>query len=400
MSLDNFSKGALAISGETTLLYQDIARSVQKEKGIKIVNFGIGQPDFPTFQKIRDEAKKALDGGFTAYTSAYGIDELRAKIASFLSSKYNTNISSKEVIITPGAKVSLYLAFLLYVNPGDEVIIFDPSYYSYPEVVKMLGGKPVYVKMKWREDTGFSLNLNDLENKITDKTKMIVLNNPHNPTGMVFDPKEIDQLIEIAKSKNLIVLSDEIYDYFVYEGKMRSVLEDPDWKNFSIYVNGFSKTFSMTGWRLGYVVAKESVIKKMSEIAANVYTCPTSFAQKAAVSAFDTFDDVKKMIDTFKKRRDVMYSELKKIKGIQVNKSQGAFYMFPYLGEILRKSGMSTKDFSVNLIKEKGVVTIPGEVFPLDAGKEFVRLSFAVDENVIKEGVQRMSEFINQLMRS
>lgn len=156
----------------------------------------------------------------------------------------------------------------------------------------------------------------------------------------------------------------------------------------------------MTGWRLGYVVAKENVIKKMSEIAANVYTCPTSFAQKAAVSAFDTFDDVKKMIDTFKKRRDVMYSELKKIKGIQVNKSQGAFYMFPYLGEILRKSGMSTKDFSVNLIKEKGVVTIPGEVFPLDAGKEFVRLSFAVDENVIKEGVQRMSEFINQLMRS
>ena len=398
MSLDQFSFSVHGITGESTLLYQDYAREVQKSKGIKIVNFGIGQPDLPTFKRIRDAAKKALDEGFTAYTSAYGIDELREKIAEYLSSRYE-KVKKEEVIITPGAKTALYLALLLYINPGDEVILFDPSFYSYAEVIKMLGGVPVYVKMKFNESTGFSLNLSEVESKITSKTKMIVLNNPHNPTGMVFDPAEIEELLQIAKEKRLILLSDEIYDYFVYEGKMKSVLEDPDWRDYVIYVNGFSKTFSMTGWRLGYAVAKESVIKKMAALAANIYTCPTSFAQKGAIEAFNAFDEVKEMIALFKKRRDVMYEELRKIKGIKVYKSPGTFYMFPYIGDVIRKSGLSVKDFSLKLIEEKGVVTIPGEVFPLEVGKEFIRLSFAVNEDDIKEGIKRMKEFIEMLMR-
>jgi len=397
MSIDQFSSSANSITGESTLIYQDYARQVQRTKGIKIINFGIGQPDLPTFKRIRDAAKKALDEGFTAYTSAYGIDELRQKIADYLSSKYN-KVKKEEVIITPGAKTALYLAFLLYINPGDEVILFDPSFYSYAEVVKMLGGVPVYVKMKFNESTGFSLNLSEVESKITKRTKMIVLNNPHNPTGMVFDPIEIEKLMKIAKERNLILLSDEIYDYFIYEGKMKSVLEDPEWRNYVIYVNGFSKTFSMTGWRLGYVVAKENVIRKMAALAANIYTCPTSFAQKGATEAFNAFDEVKEMIALFKRRRDVMYEELKKIKGIQVYKSSGAFYMFPYVGEVLRKSNLSVKDFSLKLIEEKGVTTIPGEVFPLEVGKEFVRLSFAVNEDDIREGIKRMKEFIEMLM--
>jgi len=399
MSLDQFSSSANSITGESTLVYQDFARQVQKNKGIKIINFGIGQPDLPTFKKIRDAAKKALDDGFTAYTPAYGIDELRQKIAEHLSSRYE-KVKKEEVIVTPGAKTALYLAFLLYINPGDEVIIFDPSFYSYAEVVKMLGGVPVYVKMKFNENTGFSLNLSEIESKITKKTKMIVLNNPHNPTGMTFDPIEIEKLMQIAKEKKVILLSDEIYDYFIYEGKMKSVLEDPEWRNYVLYVNGFSKTFSMTGWRLGYVVAKENVIKKMASIAADIYTCATSFAQKGAVEAFNDFEDVKDMISLFRKRRDVMYEELKKIKGIQVYKSSGAFYMFPYIGEVLRKSKLNVKDFSLKLIEEKGVTTIPGEVFPLDVGKEFVRLSFAVNEDDIREGIKRMKEFIEMLMTS
>ncbi|BAB66267.1 pyridoxal phosphate-dependent aminotransferase [Sulfurisphaera tokodaii] len=397
MPVDDFSLSANSISGESTLVYQDVARQVQKTKGIRIINFGIGQPDLPTFARIREAAKKSLDEGFTGYTSAYGIDELRQKIAEHLSSKYES-VRKEEVIVTPGAKTALYLAFLLYINPGDEVIIFDPSFYSYAEVVKMLGGVPVYVKMKFNESTGFSLNLSELESKINKKTKMIVLNNPHNPTGMVFDPIEIEKLMEITKEKKVLLLSDEIYDYFIYEGKMKSVLEDPDWRDYVIYVNGFSKTFSMTGWRLGYVVAKEKVIKKMAEIAANIYTCPTSFAQKGALAAFESFDEVKEMISLFKKRRDIMYEELKKIKGIQVHKSQGAFYMFPFIGEILKKANLSVKDFSLKLIEEKGVTTIPGEVFPLEVGKDFVRLSFAVKEDDIREGIKRMKEFIDMLM--
>ena len=398
MSIDNFSVASLSISGESTLVYQDIARRVQKEKGIRVINFGIGQPDLPTFKKIREEAKRALDEGFTGYTSAYGIDELRSKIAEHINSKYNAGVKKDEVIVTPGAKTALYLAFLLYVNPGDEVILFDPSFYSYSEVVKMLGGKPVYVRMKWDEEKGFSLNVDELEEKINSKTKLVVLNNPHNPTGMVFDPKEIERIMEIAKERKLVLISDEIYDYFIYNGKMKSVLEDPDWRSYVIYINGFSKTFSMTGWRLGYVIAKENVIKKMASLAADIYTCPTSFAQKGALAAFDSFDDVKEMIKLFERRRDVMYSELKKIKWIKVFRSQGAFYMFPYVGDILKKTGMSVKDFAIKLIEEKGVTTIPGEVFPLDVGKDFIRLSFAVNENDIIEGVKRMGEYINMLM--
>ena len=397
MSIDRFSLSASNITGESTLVYQEYARQVQKNKGIKIINFGIGQPDLSTFKKIRDAAKKALDEGFTAYTSAYGIDELRQKVAEYLSSKYE-KVKKEEVIITPGAKTALYLALLLYTNPGDEVILFDPSFYSYAEVVKMLGGVPVYVKMKFNESTGFSLNLSEIESKITKKTKIIVLNNPHNPTGMVFDPIEIEKLMQIVKEKKLILLSDEIYDHFIYEGKMKSVLEDSEWRDYVIYVNGFSKTFSMTGWRLGYAVAKESVIRKMAAVAADIYTCPTSFAQKGAVEAFNAFDDVKEMIALFRKRRNVMYEELKKIKGIQVYKSPGTFYMFPYIGEVLRKNKLSVRDFSLKLIEEKGVTTIPGEVFPLDVGKEFIRLSFAVNEDDIREGIKRIKEFIEMLM--
>jgi len=210
-----------------------------------------------------------------------------------------------------------------------------------------------------------------LESKISKRTKMIVFNNPHNPTGTLFSPNDVKKIVDISRDNKIILLSDEIYDNFVYEGKMRSTLEDSDWRDFLIYVNGFSKTFSMTGWRLGYIVAKREIIQKMGVLAANIYTAPTSFVQKAAVKAFDTFDEVNEMVKLFKKRRDVMYDQLIKVKGIEVSKPNGAFYMFPNAGKLLKISGLDVKSFAIRLIEEKGVVTIPGEVFPLNIGKEF-----------------------------
>ena len=393
-----FSRYADSISGESTLVYSDLARNVAKEKGFKIINFGIGQPDLPTFKKIRDEAKKALDEGFTGYTPAAGIDELRSKVAEHLSSKYSQPVKKEEVIITPGAKTSLFLAFLMLINPGDEVIIPDPSFYSYAEVVKMLGGIPKLVPMKWSEEKGFELDIEAIENAITPKTKMIVFNNPHNPTGTLFSPKEVEALQELAKSKKVWLLSDEIYDYFVYDGEFRSVLEDSEWRDYVLYVNGFSKTFSMTGWRLGYLVAKEEIIRKASAIAATVYTCPTSFAQKGALAAFDAYEEVKSMISLFKRRRDVMYEELRKVKGFKTALAKGAFYMYPNISEILKEKGWTSKDFSVELIKNKGVTTIPGEVFSPITGKDFIRVSFALDENEIREGVKRIREFVDEIL--
>lgn len=394
--MENFAGSLSRLTGESTLLYQEIARNVERTKGIKTINFGIGQPDLPTPQRIREEAKLALDKGFTAYTPALGLDELRSKIAEFLTQRYGDQIRKEEVAVTPGAKTALFLAFLMYVNPGDEVILFDPSFYSYGEVVNLLGGKPVYVPLSFNENSGFSVDMDELVSKITPRTKMIVYNNPHNPTGMNFNDKLARELVEIAREKRLILLSDEIYDYFVYDGGFRSVLQEA-WRDNVIYINGFSKTFSMTGWRLGYIVAKREVINKVGILASNIYTCPTSFAQRGALASFDTFDEVRRMIDLFKRRRDVMFSELKTLKGIRVYKSSGAFYMFPDVSEILKTTGMDSKALAVKIIEEGGVVTIPGEVFPEKVGRNFLRLSFALDEEKIKEGVSRMKMALEKL---
>jgi aspartate aminotransferase len=394
--IDKVNTNFETLTGESTLLYNELAREVQKRRGISIINFGIGQPDIITFSKIREAAKRALDEGLTGYTSSYGIEELRLKIAEYVSYKVNDKINKEEVIITAGAKSALFMIFQLYINQGDEVILFDPAFYSYAEVVKLLGGKPIYSRLIWKED-GFHIDFNDLEQKISSKTKMIVFNNPHNPTGTVFSSNDVSKLVDVCYSNKIILLSDEIYDHFVYEGSFKSVLESPNWRDFIIYVNGFSKTFSMTGWRLGYVVADSNVIKKLAILAANIYTSPTSFAQKGALEAFSEFDEVKNMINLFRERRDIMYSELIKIKGIKVSKPNGAFYMFPNLEDIILKANLeSSKNFSINLIQEEGVVTIPGEVFPLEVGKYYIRLSFALDKNKIVEGVKRLRRFIEE----
>lgn len=395
--MPDFASSLSALTGESTLLYQEIARNVERTKGIKTINFGIGQPDLPTPSRIREGAKSALDQGYTSYTPALGIDELRSKVAEFLSQRYGDRILKEEVAITPGAKTALFLGFLLYINPGDEVILFDPSFYSYAEIVKLLGGKPIYVPLRFDETQGFRFDIEDVSKKITSKTKMIVYNNPHNPTGMNFDRKLTDELYNLSSEKKILLLSDEIYDHFVYDSGFKSVLSESGWRDNVFYVNGFSKTFSMTGWRLGIVVAKKDVINKIGVLASNIYTCPTSFAQRGALHAFETMDEVRSMIETFRRRRDTMYSEVKKIKDIKVYRSSGAFYMFPDFSEILRKSGLDSKSLAIRLIEDGGVVTIPGEVFPQEVGKRFLRLSFALSEEKIKEGVARMKAVLEKL---
>jgi len=395
--VDKVSRSFNQLTGESTLLYTEIAKDVSRRKGIKIINFGIGQPDIPTFLRIREAAKRALDEGFTGYTSAYGIEELRSKIAEYISSRVGQEISKDEVIVTAGAKTALFMTFQLYIEPGDEVILFDPAFYSYAEVIKLLGGVPIYSKLRWGED-GFHIDFEDLINKISKRTKMIVYNNPHNPTGSVFSKSETRELVEICRERGIILVSDEIYDHFVYDTEFYSVLNEGDWRDFIIYINGFSKTFSMTGWRLGFIISSKEIVKKLSVLAANIYTSPVSFAQKGALEAFAAFDEVKNMLRLFRERRDIMYNELIKIKGIRVSKPAGAFYIFPDISEVLKVASLnSSKDFSVKLIESKGVITIPGEVFPLDVGKNFIRLSYAVDKPTIVEGVSKIREFIDEI---
>ncbi|GAB6946777.1 pyridoxal phosphate-dependent aminotransferase [Vulcanisaeta sp. JCM 16161] len=388
------------LQGEKAFTYLAKAREVAERRGVKVISFGIGQPDIPTFDNIVNAAKRALDERFTGYTETEGIRELREAIADYLNYRYHAGVRPDEVIVTTGTKTAIFLAIAAYIRPGDEVIIPDPTYPAYPELTKFFGGKPIYVSMKFNPEEGFRLDLENMENSITPRTKAIVINNPHNPTGAIFRPEEVMKLLEIAKDYKLLVIVDEIYDNFVYEpGAFKSVLElEPEWRNYVLYTNGFSKTFSMTGWRLGYLVASREVIEPIRRLAANTYSCPPSIAQKAGVEALRneaSWRSSRTMIELFRRRRDVMYEELSKIPGIEVWRSTGAFYMYPRVKKILDKLGMDVERFADWLLENYGVVVLPGTAFSeTNMGREYVRLSFALDEKLIREGMERIRKAV------
>lgn len=398
--IDYLKDSVKETGGEKAFLYLAKARDVAERKGIRVISFGIGQPDLPTFDNIINAAKAALDERFTGYTETEGIRELREAIADYLNYRYHAGVRPDEIIVTTGTKTAIFLAIAAYVRPGDEVIIPDPTYPAYPQLTRFFGGKPIFVPMKFDQDRGFMLDLEAIERAITPRTRAIVINNPHNPTGAVFRPDEISKLLEIAKDHRLLVIVDEIYDNFVYEeGAFKGVLElEPEWRNYVIYTNGFSKTFSMTGWRLGYLVASREVIEPLKRLATNTYSCPPSIAQKAGVEAMRSeasWKAAKAMIELFRRRRDVMYEELRKIPGIEVWRSTGAFYMYPRIKGLLDKLGMDVEQFADWLLENYGVVVLPGTAFSeTHMGREYVRLSFALDEALIREGIERIRKAI------
>lgn len=388
------------MGGEKAFLYIAKAREVAK-KGIEVISFGVGQPDIPTFQHIIDAAKEALDKKFTGYTETAGIPELREAIADYLNKRYNAGVDPSEVIVTTGAKTAILLAIASYIKPGDEVIIPDPTYPAYGQVTRLFGGVPKYIPLRFEgPEKGFRLDIETIEKSITDKTRMIVLNNPHNPTGTVFTPSEVSKICEIAKDNKLLLLVDEIYDNFVYgEVEFRSVLLDPDWKDYVLYVNGFSKTFSMTGWRLGYLVVKKEVASSIVKLATNVYSCPVSFAQIGGITALKgSWEPVRRMIELFKKRRDKMHELLSKIPGFEVWKSTGAFYMFPRISKILKRTGLNVEQFVDHLLYNYGVVVLPGTAFSEVAGNDFLRFSFATSIEKIERGIERISKAVTKLL--
>ncbi|MEM4831581.1 MAG: pyridoxal phosphate-dependent aminotransferase [Sulfolobales archaeon] len=385
--------------GEVAFVYIAKARELERA-GHKVISFGVGQPDVPTFQHIIDEAKRSLDAKFTGYTETPGIRELREAIAMYLNDRYKADVKTSEVIVTPGAKGAIFLALSAYLNPGDEVIVPEPSYPAYPEVARFIGAKPVFIPLKWLGPTGgFALDVEAIETAITPRTKVIVVNNPHNPTGALFTPSQVERIFEIAREHNIILLVDEIYDNFIYDNQpFRSFLTFSDWRDYLLYINGFSKTFSMTGWRLGYLVVREEVATKLTRLAVNIWSCPVSFAQKAAIAALKgPWEPVREMIGLFQYRRDVIARKLSEIKGFEVWPSTGAFYIFPRIRKVLDSAGLTVEEFVEKLLYTKYVVTLPGTAFPDKAGKDFIRLSFAVDAKLIEEGVERIKEFVESL---
>lgn len=368
-----------------------------KAEGVDIVGFGAGEPDFDTPDHIKEAAIKAINEGFTKYTPVSGILPLRQAICEKLKKDNGISYEPAQIVVSNGAKHSLTNTFLAILNPGEEVIIPSPYWLSYPQMVKMAYGVPVTVETK--KENSYKLTPQELEKVITDKTRAIIINSPSNPTGGVYTQKELQALGEVAIQHNLYIVSDEIYEYLIYDGtkhiSMASLGED--FYDCTIIVNGMSKSYSMTGWRIGYIAAPLAVAKAINNIQSHATSNPNSIAQKAALAAL-TGDQglVRKMCDVFSKRRDYMYERLMNIQGFEVIKPEGAFYSFINVSQVYGKKYkdqaiQSAQDLADALLDAVNVVVIPCADF---GAPDCIRLSYAISKENIEKGLDRIESFM------
>ena len=392
------SKLARELKPSATLAITAKAKEM-KSQGIDVIGFGAGEPDFDTPENIKEFAKRSIDNGFTKYTAASGIDELKNAIISRIKEDYNVEYEKKEIFVGSGAKHVLYNLFQVLLDLNDEVIIPAPYWVSYPEQVRIAGGKPVILTTE--QSNGFKVKPSEIENVITDKTKILVLNYPSNPTGVTFTKEELVEIADLAEKNDLIIISDEIYDKTLYsETKHTSFVQINDSiKNRTILVNGVSKTYSMTGWRIGYAAGNKNVLAAMNNLAGQSTSNPTSIAQKASVEAFSgPQDKVNEMVVEFKKRRDFICKELNNINGISCLVPDGAFYVFPdisyYFGKEYKNGKIENSvDFADFLLNEAKVAVVPGIEFGSDKN---IRISYATSMHDIKEGIKRIKEKLEE----
>lgn len=395
------SKKINLISPSATLVITAKAKKMKSE-GINVIGFGAGEPDFDTPINIKQAAKKAIDNGFTKYTPTSGIKELKEAICKKLKKDNELDYLPEEILVSCGAKHSIFNAILALCNEEDEVIIPSPYWVSYPEMVKVVGAKSIFIKTT--QDSNFKITPQQLLEAITPKTKLLILNSPSNPTGMVYTKEELSSLSKILIEKNILCVSDEIYEKIIYDGLEHISIASfsPDIKKLTIVINGFSKSYSMTGWRLGYAAGPKEVIKAMSNLQGHSTSNPTSISQLAGVEALNgNQENLKQMVEEFKKRRDYMVEKINSTKHISVIKPQGAFYCFANISEIIGKTlnGKTINnslEFTELLLTNVKVAVIPGCVFGDD---NFIRLSYANSIKDIIEGLNRIEEFINKITK-
>lgn len=377
-----------SLSHSTTLKITALTKKLRKE-GKDIVNFAAGEPDFDTPPFIKEEAKKAIDSGYTKYTPSVGTQELREAIAKKLREENAIAADADMVIVTSGAKYAIFAALFALVDCGDEVIIPSPYWLSYPEMVKLLGGTIKIIPTYSEND--FSIDIKDLKRVITKKTKVLILNYPNNPTGKTYASRDLENIRDLVLEKNIYVLSDEIYERLTYDGlKHTSFASLKEAQRFVVTINGFSKAFSMTGWRLGYLVCEPLLAKEISKIIDHTTSCASSVAQLAALAAFTNKGWVEGMLREFQKRRDILWQGLLSETKAKVIKPQGTFYM---LCDI-HPTNLSSLDFSSQLLERYLVSTIPLDSFGAEG---FVRLSFATSIEDIQKGIERIKKFLAEL---
>ena len=354
-------------------------------QGKDIVHLELGEPDFDTPRNITDAAINALNNGYTHYTPSGGFPKVREAIAEYISKQKEVPVESDEVVIVPGGKPIIFFSILSLVNPGDEVICPNPSYPIYESVIRLVGGKPIPLSLT--EERGFRFDKEELKNLITARTKMIVINSPNNPTGGIMDREHIQAIADIVRGKGIIVLADEIYDRIIYtDDKPVSIASMPGMKDWTIILDGFSKTYAMTGWRIGYGVMHKDIAAKITRLMSNTNSCTAAFTQIAAMEALQgPQDEVLQMVEQFRKRRDYIVDGLNSIPGVNCFRPEGSFYVFPNVSSYGKKS----KEMADYLLNEAGVACLGGTDFGSN-GEGYIRLSYANSLENIEKALSRI----------
>lgn len=370
-----------------------------KAQGIDVINLSVGEPDFPTPAHIKDAAKKAIDDNFTFYTAVAGYPSLRKAISAKLENENGVKFAPEQIVVGNGAKQALCNVILAAINPGDEVIIPTPAWVSYVEMVKLAEGKVVTVNAPIEQD--FKITPAQLEAAITPATRMVLLCTPSNPTGSVYSPTELQGLVDvIAKHPQIIVMADEIYEHINFGEELRSLASFPEIADRTVIINGVSKAYAMTGWRIGYCAAPLWLAKAVNKLQGQYSSNPSSIAQKAAEAAYTGSQDcIEEMRRAFERRRNLVVSLAREIPGLKVNEPKGAFYLFPEVSAFIgRKCGdteiKSSGDLALYLLDKAHVATVDGDAF---CAPDYIRLSYATSDDNIREAMRRIKEALANL---
>ena len=381
------SEKVVAIKPSGIRKFFDIAQEMKEA-----MSLGVGEPDFDTPWHIRDEGIYSLEKGKTFYTSNAGLKELREEIANYLYRKQGIRYEDpmKEILVTVGGSEAIDIGFRAMINPGDEVLIPQPSFVSYEPCAVMAGAKPVIINLK--EENEFRLTAGELEEAITERTKILVLPFPNNPTGAIMERKDLEAIAEVILKHDIYVMSDEIYSELSYKEKHVSIAQLPGMKERTLLINGFSKAFAMTGWRLGYACGPKNIIEQMIKIHQFAIMCAPTTSQYAAVEALKNGDeDVAEMCTAYNQRRRYLVHSFREM-GLKCFEPFGAFYIFPCISEY----GLSSDDFAMRFLKEEGVAVVPGTAFG-DCGEGYLRISYAASLENLKTAMERLKDFLGRL---
>lgn len=387
----NLSDRASQLAPSPTLAITATANAL-KQQGHNVVGLGVGEPDFNTPEHILQAAKEAMDKGLTKYTASGGIKELKEAIVAKFAKENGLTYSLKQVMVSVGGKEALYNLFQVILNPGDEVIIPAPYWVSYIEQVKLAGGVPVIVE--GLEENELKITAEQLENAVSDRTKAVIINSPSNPTGMIYSAKELQALGQVAVNNDLLIVADEIYEHLIYDDMDHISIAklDEEFYKRTVIITGVSKTYAMTGWRIGFAAGPAEIIGAMTDLQSHSTSNPTSISQYAALAALTgTQEPIEKMRVAFKERRDFVVNRVKSIPGFRCHNPLGAFYVFINIKNALGDKYVSANEWSTALLEKELVAVVPGSAFGAD---DFIRISYATSLENLKEAFDRIERFV------